>query len=813
MPRATPFVTSFAAGEISPRLQGRTDLVRYQSGAQKVRNLLVLPQGPLLRRRGTRYIGNAYSNTYKSRLIPFVFSRTDRIVIEASEGVFRFIKDGAYILSGSTPLELVTPYAIEDIFALAYAQQADVLIITHQKYKPRKLSRISDTSWRLEELSFVDGPYLDANTLDNVKITATVTTDTIQVIAQAAVFTVADIGSYIEFKENNRWRLGQITSFIDSKNVLIGGDTYDRVIDVGENVFVDISPPSNITTTPGAFSAYNAGSFLRETRDTGSPKRWRLLLSSGAPSTATYESSAVSPVLRHAVSKGERIVIATLTASTALFAPTDVGRHVRLLFSGDWTWGEITSYTSTTQVTARFYAPFPRSKFDVTTLSDDGATTDFRLGAWSATTGWPAVVAFFEQRAVYAATATQPQTLWFSVTDDYENHAPTDLDSTVVDSGGITYTIAANEINTIQWLVSGQTLLVGTTAAEYQARAASTINEPITARNLVVQRQTAVGSLRYQRPGFVNSATLFIGASSASAHEMTYSFEKDSFVTKDLTIFADHLLKEGGGAEEIVYQEDPYKLIWLRLASGVLACCTYVRDQEVIAWSIHTVATGAVESMCVVPDGDRGENEVLYLVVLSTTGNRVIEQLNVEFPVAADKTTVAERPFVDSWINVDGTSGTLTGLDHLNTRTVDIILDGQYVQSATVSSGQIITGVSLPGIVTVGLRNTWKFKSNPLESGSATGSGRGRVGRIDEVGIVLQGSCFFAYLNERGQVVQYDRYDDGSVYPVYTSLFTGVVKIRTFDTYATEQVVELLSNDTGPFCLIGLAIDHKTNEQ
>lgn len=812
MPRATPFITSFAAGEVSPRLQGRIDLTRYQSGAQKVRNLFSLPQGPLLRRRGTKHVGAAFSDTYQSRLIPFIFSRTDRIVIEVSEGVFRFIKDGAYILSGGSPLELITPYAIEDIFELVYAQQADVLIITHQGYKPRKLSRLSDTSWRLEEMDFVDGPYFDANTDENIKITATITTDTIQIIAQAAVFSVADIGSYIEFKEDNRWRLGQITSFIDSKNVLIGGDIYDRVLDVGENVFVDISG-GTITSTPAAFSAYNAGSYLRETRDNGFPKRWHLMLATGAPTSATYDSSNVTPVLRHAVSKGERRIIATLTANVAQFAPTDVGRHIRLLFSGDWTWGVITSYTSTTVVTAEFYAPFPRSHFDVTTLSDDGATTEFRLGAWSFTTGWPSVVAFFEQRAVFAATIRQPQTLWFSVVDDYENHAPTELDSTVVDSGGVTYTIAASEINTIQWLVSGQTLLVGTTAAEYQARAASTVNEPITPRNLVVPRQTSIGSLRYQRPAFINSATLFIGASGTAAHEMTYSFEKDSFVTKDLTIFADHILKEGGGAEEIAYQEDPHKLVWVRLSSGALACCTYVRDQEVIAWSIHTIASGIVESMCVVPAGDRGENEVLYLVVLSPNGSRYIEYLDIDFPIIADKTTVVENPFLDAWINVDGTTGTLTGLVHLNTQVADVVHDGVYYGSYTVAAGQIVLPEPLTGTVTVGIACNWQFKSNPLEGGSATGSGRGRIGRIDEVGVVLQGSCFFSYLNERGQLVGHNPYDDGSLAPSYTSLFTGTTKVRMFESYTTDQVVELRSGDPYPFCLVGLAIDHKTNEQ
>ena len=41
--RLTPIVNSFAAGELSPRLMGRTDSPKYSSGCEKMENFMALP--------------------------------------------------------------------------------------------------------------------------------------------------------------------------------------------------------------------------------------------------------------------------------------------------------------------------------------------------------------------------------------------------------------------------------------------------------------------------------------------------------------------------------------------------------------------------------------------------------------------------------------------------------------------------------------------------------------------------------------------------------------------------------------------------
>ena len=56
MAKVSKAYSNFTAGELSPRLFGRTDIGRYENGAEVVENLLVQPHGGVTRRPGTQCI-------------------------------------------------------------------------------------------------------------------------------------------------------------------------------------------------------------------------------------------------------------------------------------------------------------------------------------------------------------------------------------------------------------------------------------------------------------------------------------------------------------------------------------------------------------------------------------------------------------------------------------------------------------------------------------------------------------------------------------------------------------------------------------
>ena len=56
MTKATPLLSSINSGEFSPRMEARVDFDRYPNAAKMCRNFLLLPQGGITRRPGTRFI-------------------------------------------------------------------------------------------------------------------------------------------------------------------------------------------------------------------------------------------------------------------------------------------------------------------------------------------------------------------------------------------------------------------------------------------------------------------------------------------------------------------------------------------------------------------------------------------------------------------------------------------------------------------------------------------------------------------------------------------------------------------------------------
>lgn len=93
-------LNSFNAGELSPLLNTREDLAKFQSGCSVMENMLPLPQGGAQKRPGTVYVAGSKEDT-KIRLLPFQFSTSQSYVIEAGNQYLRFFTSNAQI-TGST---------------------------------------------------------------------------------------------------------------------------------------------------------------------------------------------------------------------------------------------------------------------------------------------------------------------------------------------------------------------------------------------------------------------------------------------------------------------------------------------------------------------------------------------------------------------------------------------------------------------------------------------------------------------------------------------------------------------------------------
>lgn len=214
--------SSFAGGELSPLMLGRTDWPRYRSGLSLCQNMVATPQGALMRRPGTQYAGAAkvVSGHSTKRLEPFIGSDNTVYIVEMGHLYFRFWTGGALVQIAGVPVEVVTPYRDVDLWQVQYAQINDVMYLAHSLYPPQKLTRTAADAFSIlnmmdhsalpDSFLFWDGPYLEENSSIenmtpfagdpvNANETCRLTVSSASAVNGGLGFTPLDIGRIIRF--------------------------------------------------------------------------------------------------------------------------------------------------------------------------------------------------------------------------------------------------------------------------------------------------------------------------------------------------------------------------------------------------------------------------------------------------------------------------------------------------------------------------------------------------------------------------------------------------------------------------------------
>ncbi|MBM4401122.1 MAG: hypothetical protein FJ045_04140, partial [Crenarchaeota archaeon] len=432
-----------------------------------------------------------------------------------------------------------------------------------------------------------------------------------------------------------------------------------------------------------------------------------------------------------------RTTPATLKASNNTFSnPRDIGRLVRLSLKNNQVTATITAYTSAKQVSVSLDGAVPKDVNDPSVYVSNAETLTWRFGAWYAN-NWPYAVLFHEGRLAFLGTDLQPQTLWMSKSQDFENFAPTETDSSVVDDNAITQTLNSGKINKLIWGVTGPVLLLGTFGSEWQVKADS-INEALSPTNFNAKEQTAWGSEDIA-PERIGVSVLYVQRSGTVVRELVYSYEIDSHVSNSLNLVSEHILRESGGAADIAYQKAPYSRVWITTNSGRLVCLTFEKEQEIVAWSKHEIGgsfsggIAQVESVECVPDSSADK---LYMVVKRTINGatkRYVEMMENDFWPSnpQDKNNMF---YLDSYKAYDFGAGpystTITGLAHLEGETVKILVNGSRRPDAVVTGGQITINGTSGRYVRVGFKYQSLLKPMPIEAGSLNGTAQGKTKRI-----------------------------------------------------------------------------------
>lgn len=186
---------------------------------------------------------------------------------------------------------------------------------------------------------------------------------------------------------------------------------------------------------------------------------------------------------------------------------------------------------------------------------------------------------FYKQRMLYGSPKSAPQDAILSrplLFGSRYHSSPTQ------DNDAIKFTLVGRNKHTINHIVEMKKLLVFTDTAEWVI--GTTGNGAMTAATLDPVIETSYGADPFLAPMPVGSRVLFVKNISNDILDIGYDYASDTFRADNLTRLARDLFT-GSSITSWTWADFPNSLILACLDSGKILPMTYVRDEEIWAWS------------------------------------------------------------------------------------------------------------------------------------------------------------------------------------------------------------------------------------
>ena len=744
-------VNNFNGGEWGPRLRYRADLAKYRNSCAVLENFLPMPWGGVENRPGTLHIAVA-ATAGSVRLIAFQYNVETAYLIEAGEAYFRIYRDGVYI-----GRDVATPYLADELGALSFTQSNDVLFIAHANHPPAMLKRITETEFQYEVMKIRGGPYQDEDARE-IELTSSAATGSVTVTADTAdeIFKAGMEGTRI------RWAVPVSSNAINEtfkrdgtgkEKLRVRGSW--KVTTGGSWVGTLHLERSEDGETFEEYRIYTVNAD-RNIEDSGYEEnhvwyRFRFTDWQNPPSGVLYECRA-------------SLGIESFEAYGVL---------------------ELTAITDARTATATVIEELPGLK-----------SKTWSLSAWDRFHGYPALVQFYAgDRLVFARTRKEPTRLWLSATGDY-----LDFNADVLANSSLLYTVKTGNGqggvtgNAIAFIANRKELVVGSWA-EIGSLTPNDENQPLAPDNKKYRSETSPGSEDFP-PIQVNDVLLFVRRGGENLLELAYNYMTDGYDAPDMTLMRPEILAAGGGIREMAYVQLPYPVVYCLRRDGVLASFTYNRAEEVTAWA-RQVTDGKIESVTVLQD--RSGYDIIYLAV------RRGDAVHIEQFARRDDSATGSGVFLDDAkvFDFDEPAEVLTGLEHLEGRSVTVVIDGTGFAGLKVEGGR----VELPRAgshITVGIPYTSTVETLPLDLAQGPDSTFDRRKRNPRT--------YLKYYRSLGGEI-YNSGVNGStlIFRIMSDVANGPIKLKTGsnelalpDRYGVEKTVTVIQHDPFPITVLAL---------
>lgn len=619
---------------------------------------------------------------------------------------------------------LPTPYVASDLNLLRWDQSADIVYISskgkQQRQVERRGTRPHARSWSIVLYRSANGPFLVEN-ITPITLTPNSThagphiyphVSDPQLIASRALFRSGMVGSLFKL-----FITGQGYVFTP----LLVGQSTAAVEVTGSGTNRNVRVFASGLTGSGATIALQQG--------TSNAGPWTTVTS--------YTSDQAGITFNDTFDGADfwyRLTLTVLGASAPLM-------EIGSLFGETETILRVTKFISSTVVVteALTVLPYgPARGFNNDNAND--ATPNWQQGTWSDTLGWPNALSFYEGR-LWSAGQNGVQG---SESDAFNSFS----DDTLGDSGPIQRTIGSGPVDTINWIVPLQRLLLGAQGSELSCRSTS-FDEPLTPTNFNIKTASTQGSAAVPALKLDNTG-IYVQRGGFRIYELAFDLNVYEYQSTQLTALCPELGNANGTAGvkiiRMALQRQPDTRILALRSDGV--CMVGIRDkvEDVLCWITlkSDGASGLIEDVVVLPALAGNLDDQVYFVVnrtISGVTKRYLEKMALESEGRGGTT----NKLADSFVVYSGPPITIiTGLSNLEGQQVVVWADGVDVGTDasrnliyTVTGGSITLAAAAANVC-VGLPYNAMFKSAKLyEAINGVGSMLARQKNIRQLSALM----------------------------------------------------------------------------
>lgn len=611
----------------------RRQQVTVISADQNVEHALriVIARGPVILRVGSASGDDSYINetTLETGMHSLAFTPSGSFWVEFKSRLQRVVWVDHCSVEAAGVVDVTAPWAAADLGSVRADQSGDILYVACAKavagYQQYQIQRRATNSWSVVIYQTDDGPFRSQN-VTTTTIGSSGLTGNVTLTASKPLFRSGHAGAIFAITSVGQTVTATITAednFTDP--ILISGAGNARIFSLTQS---GVAATGSTVTLQRSLTS-SLGPWEDVTFGTGDGSQ---AFDDGLDNVLAW--------YRFGVKAGDYVagtIVCTLNASAGSI--TGVVR--------------ITGFTSSTSVTAEV----------LTTLGGTAATEDWAEGEWSDFRGWPTSVVIHEGRLWWAGR----DGVWGSVSDAFYSFSF----ATVGDSGPISRTIGSGPVDTINWILPLQRLLLGGQGAEFSCRSSS-LDEPLSPTNFNIKRASTQGSAPVPAVR-ADSRGIYVQRGGTKVYELSLdNGDSYDYGSSDLSA----LIPEIGspGIVRMDIQRQPDTRVHCVRSDGTAAVMVFDKIESVVCW-LEIETDGLIEDVVVLPGG-LGEAEDIVFYVVNRTINGSTKRFLEKWALESECLGSTLCKLADSYVGYTGVATQTVTAAHLAGEEVVIWADG-----------------------------------------------------------------------------------------------------------------------------------------